>query len=152
MTNAEPLPNPDQHDAAPARGSSFGKRVAEWFWRGAALAEAGRAFPELSPRAALLAERARSSADIADMVCGGADSARGTPQSGQPVQPLAEASASELYWQSSYWALRALAADSSEAADPSEAVDTSYSESLWDSLDERLLVRAASKPERKSVV
>jgi len=148
VTNAEPLPNPDQHDAAPARGSSLGKRIAEWFWRGAALAETARAFPELSPRAAQLAERARSTADIADMVCGGADSARGTPHSGEPVLPLAEASASELYWQSAYWALRALAADSSEAADASGAVATSYSESLWDSLDERLLVRAASKPER----
>ena len=124
---------------------SFGKRVREWFWRGDALAEQRLALPEPSARVTTLAQRARSSADLAlDF----ADLARSSEVAHRAVTPtaslesLAAARTMELYWQSIYWALSALAAHS----DPSAG--QSYSEATWDTLDEQLLTRAATSAER----
>jgi F5/8 type C domain-containing protein len=110
-----------------------GKRVLEWFWRGAALAESRRALPEPSPRIMELALRARHSADIARSVL-------------MPAEPIEDASiraaASELYRESTYWALCALSADSGAGA------GTVYDESIWERLDEPLLAQAVHGSER----
>ena len=110
-----------------------GKRVCEWFWRGAALAETRRALPEPSERSVELARRARHSADIARSIL-------------LPAQPLDDASiraaASELYRESAYWALCSSSADSSEIA------GTVYDESVWEGLDLPLLARAVHASER----
>ena len=121
-------------DAGPTpRRRSVAQRVIEWFWRGAALREARHAFPELSEQAAELAQRAISSADAAASVIG----------HGDPPQPSSEPHASELYRQSAYWAVRALAlgseAESTWGSDAGE----------WDLLDAGLLARVAEDREQR---
>ena len=97
------------------------------------MAEARRTWPEPSARRTQLAQRARHSASIARAVLA-------------PAQPMDEASirvaASELYWESAYWALCSLSADASDA------VGTVYDATVWDGLDESLLARAVKGSER----
>jgi hypothetical protein len=110
-----------------------GRRILEWFWQGAALAETRRARPEPSERVRQLARRARHSADIARSIL-------------MPAEPMDDTStrtaASELYRESVYWALCALSPDSGVVA------GTVYDESVWATLDLPLLARAVQAPQR----
>jgi hypothetical protein len=146
VTTGEPGSSEDQQALLPAppapRAERFAgvRRIVEWFWRGAALTEKRSSIRELGARAALLAQRAHGSATLAlntAELAQSVDSAVETVGSAAPVEPLAEVSASELYRQSAYWSLCALAAPSAELA------GTHYDDSIWDSLDEQLLTRAA---------
>jgi hypothetical protein len=146
VTTGEPGSSEDQQALLPApsapRAERFAgfRRIVEWFWRSAALAEKRSSIRELGARAALLAQRAHGSAVLAlntAELAQSVDAAVETPGSAAPVEGLAEVSASELYRQSAYWSLCALAAPSAELA------GTQYDESIWDSLDEQLLTRAA---------
>ena len=114
------------------RRGSFGTRLVEWFWRGATLTEQRRTLPELGDRATVFAERAKSSAELAHSAL--------TPD--EPRETSAEASASELYRQSAYWALAALSVASGAS------VGSDYAASVWDGLDEQLLAQAAGNAER----
>jgi F5/8 type C domain len=129
VTDEQPEIKQAEHVAQAQRG----KRVLEWFWQGAALAETRRALPEPSERSTKLAERARHSADIARSIL-------------MPAEPMDDASicaaASELYRESVYWALCALSSDSAVVA------STVYDESVWATLDEPLLARAVQASER----
>ncbi|MEP7053055.1 MAG: discoidin domain-containing protein [Pseudomonadota bacterium] len=123
----------DNEQAVRVSGAHRGKRVVEWFWRGAALAESKRAFPEPSSRTMALARRARHSAAIARTVLA-------------PAEPMQDASlraaASELYRESVYWALCALSVESDSVA------GTVYDEAVWERLDESLLARAVQGSEK----
>lgn len=140
MSTGQPESDLELGALAPPRSASRAKRIFEWFWRGAALAEKKRALGELSARATVLAQRAHSSADLAlnnaEFARNG-EVARGALVASEPLESLAHASTSELYRQSSYWSLCALAASSDEHA------GTSYDEAVWDTLDEQLLTAAA---------
>jgi hypothetical protein len=124
---------PEIKQAESVSRASRGKRVLEWFWQGAALAETRRALPEPSERVMKLAQRARHSADIARSIL-------------MPAEPMDDTStrtaASELYRESVYWALCALSADSGVVA------STVYDEYVWATLDLPLLARAAQASER----
>jgi F5/8 type C domain len=112
------------------------KATVEWFWRGVTLAEQRRAVPELDDRAALFAQRARGSAEIAQSAL--------SPD--EPQEMPAEGSASELYRQSVYWSLCAL----SETA--GRAVGDGYAESIWDTLERPFLRGAISSADRVEAV
>jgi hypothetical protein len=143
VTTGQPESNLELGALAPARPASRAKRILEWFWRGAALAEKKRALRELGPRATVLAQRAHNCADLAlntgDLARNG-EVARGALVPSEPLESLAYASTSELYRQSAYWSLCALSASSDERA------GTNYDEAVWDTLDEDLL--AATSGER----
>jgi len=79
----------------------------------------------------MFAQRARASADLAQNMLASAE----------PGEVNAEGSACETYRQSSYWTLCALQAQSQPELEPE-------AERIWDSLDEALLVAAASSEER----
>jgi hypothetical protein len=133
--------NQEEHLPAPPRSASRAKRIVEWFWRGGALAEKKSSLPEPSARAAVLAQRAHTSADLAlntAELARNADAERGALADTGQAARLAEATTSEFYRQSVYWSLCALAARSDEHA------GTSYDEAIWDTLDEKLLTDAAS--------
>jgi len=139
------LPKPDLPKPELPKPDSAVKRVREWFWRGAALRETQQSFPEPSARAFALAQRARSSADLALNSADLARSAEGTRSAltpSDPLETLAEASTCELYRESVYWALCSLSARSDDGA------GTSYSDAIWDTLDEQLLLRAAKSEQR----
>ncbi|HEY1533876.1 MAG TPA: discoidin domain-containing protein [Polyangiaceae bacterium] len=129
MTDEEPEIKQAEHVSQASRG----KRILDWFWQGAALAETRRALPEPSERVTQLAQRARHSADIARSIL-------------MPAEPMDDTStrtaASELHRESVYWALCALSADSAVVA------GTVYDESVWATLGEPLLARAVQAPER----
>ena len=127
MTNGEPTSNQELAGAAPAAKSSSTGGIFEWFWRGAKLKEALKALPPLGEREAAFAQRARSSAEVAQQVL----------MPDEPMESPAEASACELFRQSAYWSLCALSADSLDAA------GRTYDVAVWDTLDESLLTRAA---------
>jgi hypothetical protein len=140
VTTGQPDLSEEQHVPAPARSGSRPKRFVEWLLRRTAVAEKRRAISELGTRAALLAQRAHGSAVLAlntAELAQSVEAAVETVGSAAPPEGLAEVSASELYRQSSYWSLCALAAPSDEQA------GSRYDESIWDTLDEQLLVRAA---------
>lgn len=105
-----------------------GKLVQGGLWSGAATPNSQGALPEPSLRSAQLARRARHYADLAQRIL-------------VPAEPSEEASlraaASELYRQSAYWALCALAADEGGVA------GTHYDDSVWDTADEALLAQVA---------
>jgi hypothetical protein len=105
--------------------------VVDWFWRGSELAKARREQPELSERAAVFAQRARASADIAQNML----------MSDEPGELSSEGSACETYRQSSYWALCALHAQAEPGVEPE-------AERIWETLDDTLLVAAAPGEER----
>jgi hypothetical protein len=96
------------------------------------LADQRRALPELDGRAALFAQRARGSAEVAQSAL--------SPD--EPQEMAAEGSASELYRQSAYWSLCAI----SEAA--GRAVASDYAESMWDTLEQSLLTGAVASADR----
>ena len=123
MIEGERRTNHDQHAAAVSSSESLGRRVVEWFWRGAALDERLRALPKPSDRAVILAQRSRVSAVIA----------RGALTPAEPYEISAGAIACELYRQAAYWALCALSDRSAEA------VGASSADRIWDELDERLV-------------
>jgi F5/8 type C domain len=129
VTDEQSEIKPAEH-VPPARR---GKRILDWFWRGAALAETRRALPEPSERIKELAQRARNSADVARSIL-------------MPAEPMEDASiraaASELYRESAYWALCSLSADSGVVA------GTVYDESVWARLDEPLLAPGVRGSER----
>ena len=142
MTIGEPASNQQPRIAAASNPDSAFKRVREWFWRGAALAERRRALPEPSARAIVLAQRAQGSADLAlgsVELARGADLARSALTAAEPSETVAGASSCELYRQSVYWGLCALASASDESA------GTNYSEATWDTLDEQLLLTAVGQ-------
>ncbi len=149
MTTREPELNQVPPVPAAPKPESVGKRVREWFWRGAKLAEKRQTLPEPSARMTALAQRARSSADLA-LNCAdlarNAEVARSAMTPAEPLETLAEATTSELYRQSAYWALSSLAARSDESA------GTSYSDAIWDTLDEQLLLSVAGSEERAVVL
>jgi hypothetical protein len=132
VTNDEPQSGQSQHDATRQGGASLGKSIIEWFWRGATLADRKRALPALGERVALLAQRARGSAEIAQSAL--------VPD--EPQELAAEDSASELYRQSAYWSLCALAEASGRV------VGSEYAESAWDALDPSLLAGAVESADR----
>jgi len=138
LTEEQPLP-------AKVRPAARAKRVSEWFWRGAALAEEKRAFPAPSARAATLAQRACSSADFALNAAEFLRSADAASTGVAPAENLADASACDFYRQSVYWSLCARAALSDDRA------GTSHAESIWDTLDEQSLASAA-KGERRELL
>ena len=139
MTTPETGSNQEQNAPTPARSPSRAKQTLEWFWRGDALAEKKSALGELGARAALLAQRARASANLA---LNSAELARnvdavGATGASEASETLADACASELYRQSCYWSLCAIAATSDESA------GRSYVDAIWDTLDEKVLTNAA---------
>jgi hypothetical protein len=140
VTTGEPLSDQAPNDApkeavsAPAHASKRG--LVEWFWRGSKLAETRRALPEMGARGTLLARRARASAELA----------QGMLMPDEPSTVSAEPSASELYRESAYWALCALAAVSNESA------GSKYDVAIWDTLDEATLSRAVEVAERRELV
>lgn len=137
--------NQGQPPAVISKPDSGVKRVREWFWRGAALAEKKRSLPAPNPRAVVLTQRARSSADLAvncaDLARSG-EVARSSMTPPEPIETSADACTAELYRQSVYWGLCALAAASDETA------GTRYDAALWDTLDEQLLRASATGEER----
>ncbi|HKO49887.1 MAG TPA: discoidin domain-containing protein [Polyangiaceae bacterium] len=90
-----------------------------------------RTLPEPGERSLLLAQRARASAELA----------RNMVMADEPGEIGSEGSACETYRQSIYWALCALLAQAEPAFEADEA-------RIWDTLDESLLVEAASGEER----
>ena len=141
VTTAQPDSDRETRVATASKPVSVGKRVSEWFWRGE-LAKKRRALPKLGVRAQALARRAQGSADLAQ---NGPDVARSAALSrsaltpGEPSEALAAANTCELYRQSVYWALCALAANSNESA------GSSYEQATWETLDEPLLLSAVDK-------
>jgi len=121
-----------QKPAATTRKGSASARIADWFWRGSALAKARRALPELGERAAVFAQRARASAELAQNMLA----------SDEPGELSSEGSACETYRQASYWALCALHAQAEPGALPE-------ADRIWDSLDDALLAAAAVGEERR---
>jgi hypothetical protein len=118
------------------------KRVLGWFWLGAALAEKRRVLPQPSARVILLGRRAQGCADLASgsaELARGAELARSAMAHAETGETVATACSCELYRQSLYWALCALASYSDESA------GTSYRELIWDTLDERLLLDAVGQ-------
>ncbi|HEY0469389.1 MAG TPA: discoidin domain-containing protein [Polyangiaceae bacterium] len=103
-------------------GGSFFERWLEWFWLAGALRRAKQTLPLPSGRAEALALRARSCAEIARQVLG----------LEMRAQDQAQATANELYRNAAYCALLAL----SPSANQEDSV--SYSDSVWDSLEEIL--------------
>jgi len=140
VTEADQGSNPEESAHAPTPSASPAKRVVEWFWRGAELADKKRSVAELGARAALLSQRAQASANLAlntAELAGSTDSA-GVSGAGYGLsETMTDATASELYRQSCYWSLCAIAAVSDES------IGTSYVETIWDTLDESLLTSAA---------
>lgn len=127
---------------APAQSASRAKLTWEWIWRGGALADKKKSLRELGARALVLAQRAHGAADLAlnsAELARTAEAARGALVASAPLESLADASTSDLYRQSAYWSLCALAA----TADPQAG--TTYNEGIWDTLDEQLLTAAAGK-------
>lgn len=109
--------------------------VIEWFWRGSKLAQAKRELAEPSERAATYAQRAHASAGLAQNVL--------SPN--EPEEAHLEAYACELYRQSVYWSLCALASRSD--SEPSG----SYDPALWDSLDSQVLAKASTDERAESL-
>jgi hypothetical protein len=141
VTTVEPGSNQEQSALVPVPSASRARRTLEWFWRGAVLADKKRSLAELGVRAPLLGGRAQASANLAlnsGEFARSADAAGGLGAASAPQETLADATASELYRQSCYWSLCAIAAASDES------VGTSYVEAIWDTLDEKLLTSAAS--------
>lgn len=136
MTNAEPNSNQERSGAVTPSDGSFGTRAVDWFWRRTKLAEIQRELPELQPRAALMAQRARATAELAFLAL--------TPA--EPLEMPVEGYAAESYRQAAYWALCAL----SGAAD--ESVGTSYLDSAWSALDDATLSGAVTSAERVEVL
>jgi len=140
VTIAEPGLTNEQQPPAREKSGSRAKRILEWFWRGAELREKKRSLPEPTRRQAVLAQRAQSSLDLAlntAELARSADADKSSFTNPEQASCLEEASANEFYRQSCYWSLSALQAQSDEHA------GTSYSEAVWDTLDERLLESAA---------
>ena len=84
-------------------GATKPNRLIEWFWRGAALAEAERT-PSVSERSSRLTQRAAFANDWANITL-----------LSNPAEPDYEAIASELYRQSVFWSASARAASEQEA-------------------------------------
>ncbi|HKO49888.1 MAG TPA: discoidin domain-containing protein [Polyangiaceae bacterium] len=140
MSTGEPESTAENQIAVTSKPASLGKRILEWFWSGS-LAEEARRLPELGARATTLAHRGQSSADLAQSsteIAHPAEVDQSAVTADEPSDSLAEPTSCELYRQSAYWALCALASSSDENA------GTSYDESIWDTLDEQLLLTAAS--------
>jgi hypothetical protein len=94
-------------------------RVFEFFWRGDALKRRRDEVDRTSERAFLLAQRARATADAADLAL-----------SARPQEPLSEAIACELYRQSAFWAACAL------ADGQRHSLGRRYDAAVWALLDE----------------
>jgi len=145
VTTGESESNQAQRVAAAPKP---GKRVLEWFWRGAALADKRRSLPEPSARASVLGRRAQGSADLAlesSDLARNADLARSATTSAEPIETVADAVRCELYRQSVYWALCALAAGSDDSA------GASYGVAIWDTLDDQLLSAAVGEHRAEAV-
>lgn len=77
------------------------RRLGEWFWRGAAMAQARGARASVPSRAKELERRARLAAELG----------RRALEPTEPLGPGAQGLAAELYRQSAHWALQALGAE-----------------------------------------
>jgi hypothetical protein len=124
VTEGKPEMGQTEHVSQADRG----KVIQGGPWPGAATRDSREALPEPSSRSAELARRARHYADLARRVL-------------EPAEPSEQASlqaaASELYRQSAYWALCALAAGAGGVA------GSHYDDSVWDTADEALLAQVA---------
>lgn len=103
-------------------GGSFFERSLEWFWLAGALGRAKQTLPLPTGREEALVLRARSSAELARHVLG----------LEMRAEDQAQASANELYRNAAYFALLAL----SPVANQDDSA--SYSEAVWDSLEQIL--------------
>jgi F5/8 type C domain len=114
--------------------ASFGKRVIEWFWRGAALESWSRT-AQLSDAGALeLATRAKLTADLA-LVAWTAES------------PFGEAVACELYREAAYWSLCTFTPGLARHD------EGRYSDAVWAALEPSLLeLLAPTAPERDTLL
>ena len=113
-----------------AKPRAFHKRLLEWFWLGVRMADAKRARGNMAGRAQELTRRARVSAQCASNLLEGVE--RDVDRTG--------ALACDLFRQSAYWALRALAlvqASERNVAEPSG--------SLWTAASEAVILRAADE-------
>jgi F5/8 type C domain len=128
QTGFEPDPAPDKGVTA-----SFGKRVVEWFWRGAALERWSRA-AQLSDEGALeLETRAKLTADLA-LVAWTAEA------------PFGAAVACQLYREAAYWSLCAITPGLARHE------GGQYSDAVWSALEPSLLeLLAPTAPEREAM-
>ena len=106
--------------------------VIEWFWRGAKLAQARQESAEPTERAATCAQRAHTSAELAQNVL--------SPN--EPTEGPFEAYACELFRQSVYWSLCALVARA--GTEPG----SSYDPAIWDSLEGPELADVSTRERR----
>ena len=120
MTGRDSQAARDERTPEAAVAGSALKRVSEWFWRGAALRAERRNTTSLSPRAQLLAQRARETADAASVT-----------HTSKPWESAHEAVACELYRQAAYWAACA------SAEEPTSSERGREDAAAWATLDER---------------